>query len=98
LLQHVEFCCSGRCTPTGNCCVQISFDLHGGSRTWCGCGPREPKECHIVLVKPGPGSGGGKPEFVCAGACAKGQKCPRKPNEKRIGRNVIQYSCECVKG
>ena len=96
LLQHVEFCCAGKCPETGTCCVQISYDLHGGSRTWCGCGPTEPRDCHIVLVNPGPGSGGGRPEFICVGTCPRGQRCVRK--EKRVRPNVIQYSCECARG
>jgi len=92
-LQHVEFCCEGQCPDGAHCCVQIAFDLHGGSRTWCGCGPQEPKECHIVLVTPGPGSGGGKPAFVCAGECPKGQQCVHK--EETIKPGVVRHSCEC---
>jgi len=94
MIQHVEFCCEGTCPNEAKCCVQISFDHHGGSRMWCGCGPREPEECHLVLVNPGPGSGGGRPEFVCAGRCPKeGQRCEHK--ERTVGKEV-EYWCECV--
>ena len=94
VLQHVEFCCAGECPDNKRCCVQISFDEHGASRTWCGCGPKEPEECHLVLVKPGPGSGGGQPEFICAGSCPHDMKCELR--QRPVPPNIIQYFCECV--
>jgi hypothetical protein len=94
LLQHVELCCAGDCPEGAKCCVQISFDHHGGARTWCGCGPEEPKDCHLVLVTPGPGSGGGHPELVCAGSCPHKMRCVRK--DRQVRPNVIQHWCECV--
>jgi hypothetical protein len=94
ILQHIEFCCEGTCPEGAKCCVQISRNQHGGTRMWCGCGPEEPKECHLVLITPGPGEGGGQPELVCAGSCPKGQRCEHK---KRSVQSVTKHWCECAK-
>ena len=45
---HQKLTCSGSC-PDGKCEVRMAPDGHGGSRSWCGCGKDEPKECHAVL-------------------------------------------------
>jgi hypothetical protein len=93
-IQHIQFCCSGHCAAATAlpCCVQISYNAKGGTRTWCGCGPEEPKECHIVVVHPSPTA---PPEILCAGVCAQGQKCELKKTEQG---NAIVFSCECEKG
>jgi hypothetical protein len=91
-IQHIQFCCAGQCPSGLPCCVQVSYNPQGGSRAWCGCGPKEPEDCHIVLVRPNPGE---PVEIVCAGVCSTGEKCELK---KTVRGNTITYSCECEKG
>ncbi len=90
-IEHVQFCCGGACSPGVNCCLQITFTPQGGSRSWCGCGPKEPAECHIVVLR----APGAAPEVICAGTCSTGQKC--ELTRKIVGNNFV-YSCECAKG
>jgi hypothetical protein len=91
-IQHIQFCCSGKCATGLPCCVQISYNPNGGTRTWCGCGAEEPKECHIVVVQPSPTA---PAEIICAGVCPKGEKCELKKTQQG---NAFVFSCECEKG
>jgi hypothetical protein len=91
-IQHIQFCCSGKCATGLPCCVQISYNPNGGTRTWCGCGPEEPKECHIVVVQSSPTT---PAEIICAGVCPKGEKCELKKTQQG---NAFVFSCECEKG
>lgn len=88
-IQHIQFCCAGQCPTGAPCCVQVTYTPQGGTRAWCGCGPEEPKECHIVVFRP---SATAPPEIVCAGVCPTGQKCALK---QKVQGNTIVYSCEC---
>jgi hypothetical protein len=99
--------CEGDCPDKKTRCrvIQGKPDHHGGVREWCGCPgdpPKEPQDCHLVVYKPGKGTGGGPPEIFCAGnGCNKGYHCPEEPIETVIadvpgGGKVVWLTCSCV--
>ena len=90
--QHVQFHCSGECSPKETCHVQITHLPHGGTRAWCGCTPEEPNGCHVVVIRTDPNA---QPEVICAGTCATGHKCTLK---RTIIGNNITFTCECEQG
>ncbi len=71
--------CKGECPNTHDKCEMHRSENHqGGIREWCGCGPEEPKECHIVLYQVGKGEEphhAGQHYVLCAGACQGHHKC-----------------------
>jgi|GEM_PF-7116462 len=99
-----KWTCDGTCPDKKTKCAVIEGkpDQHGGVREWCGCpDEHEPPDCHLVVYKPGKGTGGGPPEVICAGAgCPEGKHCPEKPSEKVVHEGeagkVVEYLCECV--
>jgi hypothetical protein len=101
-----EWICEGHCPDKKTHCkvMQGKPDHHGGVREWCGCpdDPNEPKDCHLVVYKPGKGTGGGPPEIFCAGnECKEGHHCPEKPLESVIanvpgGGKVVWLTCSCI--
>ena len=95
--------CSGECPKGVKCKWQKQTNQHGGTREWCGCSEVEPKDhCHIVLITPGKGEGGGAPYVQCSETgCEKPKTCKEKetvigstkgPNgvEKRVS-----ITCDC---
>ena len=105
-IVDITWRCDGTCPNTLPCQLQFSFDHHGDVRVWCGCSPIEPEECHLVIYYPGPGTGGGPPEILCAGFCfEEGKKHPTKqckPKETVIikggeeeDHELVDITCEC---
>lgn len=90
--QHIQFHCSGECSATEACHVQITHLPSGVTRAWCGCGPEEPKDCHVVVYRPNPNA---SPDVICAGTCTTGQKCTLK---RTVVGNDINFTCVCEQG